>query len=388
VNDRQVIDIERDQVLQRFFALPRRQQLEVFSVMRDFLADGVRPESSAKDEMIDGQRAALEAMAAVARELGLPDGKPPTTTQFDEAAPRVAPGWTSDKVLRTFKARWRVVCEVYKEGRVGLTTLQLGLERSQAGRTRHHEGYWTALHKWLGTKPPLKTTTAYTAFISEYNDQLPPGEKPLPTVTALRDGLKLNFPEMVRVAEGEIALEDAKPYTRRKLVPLEDKEGPDGLVPAKVAATICGEASKYAHGGVVFRPGFPTPVLVTEKLRFWHRDDVEAYAAGNPLPQRTYNELGHRYMTVKEMAELAGTRRESVVGLPGVPEPAVVVGRQRLYLRSEVEEALPEMQRIVRHRRKFVSKSLRTPDVDQTIGGQQTADKHQAPCKDDHAQEA
>ncbi len=364
MNDRQVIDVERDQVLQRFFALPRRQQLEVFAVMRDFLAGGVKPEKSPRDETIDRQRAALEAMALVAHELGLPDGKAPTTTQFDQVAPRAAPGWTVDRVLRAFNARWRVVGQIYAEGRTGLTTLQLGLVQSQGGRKRDHEGYWTALRKWLDTEPPLETTTAYEAFMAEYNDQLAPGEKPLPLVASLRQALKLNFPEMVRVAKSEISLDDAKPYRRRKLVPLSAKEGPHRLVTARTAAAICGENSPHAHKVLVFRPGFPTPVVVTEKFKLWRRDDVEAYAAGCPVPDPTYNELGREYVTVKELAELAGTRRETVVGVPGVPEPAVIVGRQRLYLRSEVDAALPEMKRVIRHRRKYVAKSSRRTDND------------------------
>jgi hypothetical protein len=39
--------------------------------------------------------------------------------------------------------------------------------------------------------------------------------------------------------------------------------------------------------------------------------------------------------------------------------PSVVVGRQRLYLRDEVEAALPEMNRVIRPCKKYVIKRYR-----------------------------
>lgn len=356
MNDR-AFDIEREQALQRFFDLPRKDQLEVYRVVRDFLSAGDPPAVTKKDKVIDGQASALEAISLVARELELPDRKAPTSTQFAEVVGRVAPEWSLSKVLAVF-GRWRVAVEVYERGDLRPNVKQLGIMSATRGKIRHDEGYWTAIRKWLRSEPPIVTTTAYNDWADLYNDNLPAGEKPLPSWTSIRIGLQLNFDEVVRVANGEITVDEARPYQPRELRPLDDEEGPHGLIPARVAADICGSRATHVRD-VVYQPGFPVPALILKRVSLWRRDDVEAFASGRPFPERKLDELRDVYMTVDELAELVETRRETVIGVPATPLPAVVVGRQRLYLRAEVEAALPEMRRIIRRRRRHIPKQFR-----------------------------
>jgi hypothetical protein len=358
VNDRQVIDAEREQVLQRFFGLPRRDQLAVYDVIREFLAVGVAPPTE-KDARISQQQAALDAIASVAGHLGLKPGKAPTSVEFDTAARKVAPEWSSSRVIRAF-GRWRVACAVYERGPTRLFVTQTELQATSSGRTRRYEGYWTSLRLWLKTIPSAKTTNFYDAFAADYNDDLKPGERPLPCARSITVGLNLDWRDAVRVADGEIDLEDAAPRERRDIVELPNMEGEFGLVGAKDAAKICGLTGKWGHERLIYKPGFPPPAVVLTHLRLWRREDIEAYAAGErDFSHRTANELRPLVMTLAEVSEMLGLHSHNVPGLTGLPAPVAVCGRQRLYLRDELEAAHKELHAVVMRRRKYAPKALR-----------------------------
>lgn len=340
MSDRSRSKVQRDFVLQRFFALSLQDQLAVFGELREYLGAGDGPRSSLDQKLLE-QAAALDAMGAVARDLGLPPGRSPNTVQFNEVAPRVAPGWNVSRVVRLFK-KWHLAAEIYEGKQPSRTAAQLGVER-RAGRRRRREDYIVAVRKWLDSRPEAVFENAYNDFTKIYNEHLEPGELPLPIMETMRKALKLNFREIVRVARGEVDLENAQPYEPRMRHRLADKEGPHGLIGGRTAAELCGSPTR-GSGHLVYRPGFPEPALVVDRQRLWRREDVEAFAAGRPVPDRPFNELRGLYVTLKDLAEITGVVEGRVSGIPGAPEPAVVISNKRIYLRDDVEAALPAIR--------------------------------------------
>jgi hypothetical protein len=171
--------------------------------------------------------------------------------------------------------------------------------------------------------------------------------------------LRLKFPSAIAVVKGEIALDDAERYEPRRWESGDDQEGPHGLVPARTCAEICGRASSSSGHRVVLAAGFPPPALVVDRQRFWARADVEAYARGEVVPERGFNYLRDTYLTLLEVAALSGLDRTVVYGYRSTPKPAAIIGRRRLYLRSEVEIALPEIKSEAWHRPSYAIESPR-----------------------------
>jgi hypothetical protein len=102
VDEQPLRKILLDQLLQRFFGLPRRDQLEFFESVREYLlAEDAAPELP-QDKLLREQREALEAMARVAGALEVPEGTSPNSSQFGDIAPRVAPEWSTSRVVRAF----------------------------------------------------------------------------------------------------------------------------------------------------------------------------------------------------------------------------------------------------------------------------------------------
>jgi hypothetical protein len=348
-------DEARVVVLQRFCELPRKDQLEVYAFVRDYLAEGNELAKTKKDERLEEQRDALEALAAVASACGVPDGKAPTTTQFDDLAPTAAPGWTKSRVIRAF-GRWRIAREIYERETLRPTWRQQELERERISRQSRHEAHLTSLKIFVESKPARADWPSFVSFREHYNDHLQPGQRPLATPTAIVKSLGWSFDEAIRVAKREIEPEEAKPHKPQPLPRLDDEEGPHGLVCARVAAGICGYGEVSWGHQVIHHPDFPTPVIALDHLRLWYRSDVEAFAAGREFPRRAYNELRTAYLTVGDLVELTGKARGAVPKLRGLPAPAVIAGRQRLYLKDEVETALPTIRSFFKQRRSFVPK--------------------------------
>ena len=95
--------------MQRVMGLSRKEQLELFAQLRDYLGADLGEKSKA-DHAITERLGALDALARVASELGLEDGQAPTTTQFRSAVGWVAPAWTVSRWSRPWALAKRPGC--------------------------------------------------------------------------------------------------------------------------------------------------------------------------------------------------------------------------------------------------------------------------------------
>ena len=146
---------ELEAALQRVLALPLRDQLEVLSALRESLSADLADADDARDKQIEERAGALQAIEAVSDKLKLPKGLAPTSTQFRQLAPTVAPGWNVTRISRAF-GRWRLAQRVFLGEAVAETAAQRDLRRSRVGRKRSHEDVVTGVRAWLETKPLAK----------------------------------------------------------------------------------------------------------------------------------------------------------------------------------------------------------------------------------------
>src|SRR5579862_4361233 len=153
---------ELEAVLQRFADLSSRAQLQAFSLMRDYLDGGVAEVQLDRD--IAHRKEALEALRAVAVDLGLPEGLAPTTTQFREAAKRLGLGWSVSKVGRAW-GKWRFACEAYAGHHLRRTARQQGVLDAHTGKRRVYEDYITGVRLWPETNPRAETIAAYEGWV-------------------------------------------------------------------------------------------------------------------------------------------------------------------------------------------------------------------------------
>lgn len=162
---------ERDIVVERFLALPPREQLATFRELRDQLAAPYR--AIKRDRVVAQRAAALEVLAAVAAHLGLPDGHAPTPTQFDAVCRELGLRSNRNRVRRAF-GRWRFAKEQF--------LAQSGVSASgvRPPRAARYEAHEAAIRRWLATDPQDRRLSAYVAWARAYNEDLPDGALPLP----------------------------------------------------------------------------------------------------------------------------------------------------------------------------------------------------------------
>jgi len=329
---------ELELVLQRFFALTPPDQLTAYRTVRDYLAGRVR--QTKRDHVIAEKEAALRAIAAVAAHLNLAAGEAPTPAHFDAAARSLELGWDRNRVRRAW-GRWRFAKAAFLGQRLPESTKQRDERRKIGGRWHTREGHLTGIQLWLATDPGATSSQAYRAWAREYNETLPPDALPVIVAPgAVAAALKMGWPDVIRLARGEITQAQARPPKKRRsesfcrgphqLVSLEDVEGIVGL-------------SRSPTRDETNRQAFPAPVVVVPGVvRLWLREHVEAYKAGRRWsPDENVQQLDSLrdvYMTLSEVKEMTGlTRGQIGTGSHDLPEPAVRAGFKLLWLRSEVE---------------------------------------------------
>lgn len=133
--------------------LSHRGQLELFELLAQRLSDT----SAAPIEQVQSvvrQREALETMQQVAVALNLPEGRAPTTTQFNAQAKTLGLDWNVSSVGRAFSKRqgWRLATQAFERGQLPETARQI-LRAYPATSTPSGNG-WTAI---LPTRAPRTT---------------------------------------------------------------------------------------------------------------------------------------------------------------------------------------------------------------------------------------
>lgn len=323
--------------MRRFLALQPADQLRAYEQMREYLSAATR-ETRADRELRD-RIEALDAIRKVADHLGLPEQKAPTVEQFNEHAPSVAPGWNVSKVGRAWGS-WRFACDVHRGERPRLSARQRSLRGKVAGRRRTREEHLTSVRRWLATDPPGERVSDYEAWRQEANANLAEDELPAPTYKTMHHEFPIAWADRIRVARGEIALEEAR--LARTGSQADWTRGSHELVAlpwiSKRLRVSRAQAYRTTH-----KPEFPRHALVLGRTRVWLREDVDAYAEGRAFPRRKPGWLQPEYLSITETAELIGLKRGSLHNPRTViPEPAGRVARQPYWLRAEVEQWMRE----------------------------------------------
>lgn len=323
--------------LERFSALSRREQFAAYEAMREHLAE-LAPETS-RDRELRERAESLEAMATVARELGLPEGKAPTAKQFNAEAPRLAPEWDSSRVQRRW-GRWRFAKEAY-EGRVQrLPSFHIDAMRRARGARFSKEDCLDALRQWLASDPRRTTGEEYTRWRDEVHSRLPSDERPFPSQPTINLRLRIGLPAALRVARGEIELAAAQRSA--------EKVRPDDLTWTRTEHTLVGFEWIARHAGITrkevgrhanTRRDFPRPAARLSRRRVWLREDIETYYRGEAVPERPANWLQHLYLSAPEAAEMIGRDPGTLtLNIPTLPQAAGRASGHYFFLRSEVEQ--------------------------------------------------
>jgi hypothetical protein len=318
--------------MRRFFALAPVDQLRAYEQMREFLAAASR-ETKADRELRE-RIEALEAIKAVADHLGLPAGRTPTAEQFNEVARDVAPSWNTSRVARAWES-WRFAGDVYRGERPRLSSHQRSLRTRLAGRQRTREEHLTAIREWLETKPLTEGSAAYLAWRNEMNGQLKEGLLPYPHLSSVCRAYAIGWPDLIRVAKGELSLEEARTRSRPRRD--EFSRGPHELVSIRWVANRL-KVAVWVAGRASYKPEFPTPVAKIGPSRVWLREDVDAYADGRSFPEREPYELQHLYADAVEAAGMLGLTPKSLhTPRIAAPKPNGRVSGQPYWLKEDVE---------------------------------------------------
>src|SRR5581483_118193 len=309
---------EREIVLQRFLELDPREQLATYREIRDCLAD--RLTLVKRDVRVEERAQALEIFQRVADELGLAEGSAPSPDQFDAAC-------------RQLGVSWRFAKDAFL-GNDHDSVKRRQLRTASGGRRRRYEAPRRSIELWLRSKPTDRTFRSYTAWAHDYNSNLKDGELPVTTAAHhVARKLGLSWQDAVAVVAGEIEPVAGRPI-RRKAKQFICR-GPFELVSMTEAAEILGCTTTWLAKLSTWQR-FPTPVIDLPRGRLWIRQDIEAYGAERPFPRRERNEARHLYLVGAEVTELTGLTEAAFIRRPGFPEPAVRMGRVRLWLREEV----------------------------------------------------
>ncbi len=118
--------------------------------------------------------------------------------------------------------------------------------------------------------------------------------------------------------------------------------GPDDLVSLAGIRLLFALTPEQAEY-LANRSGFPVPVLVVGANRMWIRSDVVAFKEGRPFPAREENELRERYYVASEVAALLGIAEKTLrAATTRKPPMTAKVARRALWLKKDVECWLAE----------------------------------------------
>ncbi|HJQ51375.1 MAG TPA: hypothetical protein VJ838_12755, partial [Gaiellaceae bacterium] len=153
---------------------------------------------------------------------------------------------------------------------------------------------------------------------------------------AIRNGLGLKWGATLRVARGEIKIDQARSETREYTPSVST--GEHDLVRRGDLRLIANEPA-WKIDNMIRRDDFPVAALIIGQRKFWLREDIEAYLRGDEMPERTENELGDLYVSASQAAEILGlhAHRVSASDVKDLPEPVFKGKNTHLWRRSDIE---------------------------------------------------
>lgn len=327
---------EIEDVLRRVYRLSRRDQMQVFTTLRDYLGDEVGREAE-QDVAIRQRARTLEALAQVAQDLGLPQATAPNTRQFREVAPRLDLDISVSQIVRAWGS-WRQAQAALTGGWVQESSTQRALRRATSGRNRTHEERISGIRIWLETQPRSTTTKDYDKWRAQRSHQR--DQPPVVTSHSLRASTGLSWEDLLAVARGEDGLRERQ---RRRAEDYLEEAGPGALVGIRFARLLLGYSHSGIHQLAVTDPDFPVPVADVDGSRAWDADDLRAYSEGRPVAARSPGERQGQILTSRELAERLGIAREQIATLLHVrrfqrcPPPSGRVGNTLYWWKEAVD---------------------------------------------------
>lgn len=318
-------------ILQRVTILSEQDQLVAYEAIREYLVAGGK--SAPADAQLDERGHALRVMRAVMEHYRLSDPRKLQAKQFDEAPDEVREGWKHGRVIRAW-AKWKFAQAALAGSRPRPTARQRAVKSKAGVAALRTSDYISGVRDWLSTDPPKLNVRHYDAWAQETNAAAPADVLPFPGYRSIRSALGLSWKSILSVARGEITVADVTKETVKKRI--ASSRGPHDLVSSLDIVTISGKSHATVQSWM-HRENFPVPVLVIGRNRFWLRGDIKLFLAKKKLPNRTRNELDGLYVTRVGAAEILGVALDTVDRLKGRPEPAALVGQNRLWLTSEIE---------------------------------------------------
>lgn len=327
-------------LLHSFAALTGEEQLLAYEAITEYLQAGET--RLAVDPELQERATALRVMRTAVEHLGLTDAGKLLVREFNAAPKEVRDGWTSSRVIRAWGS-WTLAKQALTGGRKTETARQRALRTAFGVNELTVSDYLAGVRAWLATNPPTSSQDAYRDWAREQNLVLREGALPYPVPLSIRMGLNLRWATIVEVARGEISIDKAKKDEFRHQG--SASTGEHDLVTRMDVALITGKHPGVVHA-MTRRDDFPTAVLVMGgRHRYWLREDVEAYLAGQEVPERTENELGDLYVNVEQVAEIVGVSPSSIDRLRNIPAPVFRGRSARLWRRSDIEAFKKERER-------------------------------------------
>lgn len=321
-------------LLKRFALLPEGDQLLLYQEIRDYLVAGRT--DLVRDRQLDERAEALRIMRAVLEHYKLADPTKLEVKQFNAAPDELREGWHSSRIVRAF-ATWRFAREALAGGKPRSTARQRSYLSAARTTRLSREDHIASVIAWLDTNPPKVTIRDYDDWARERNSALGEGDLRAALSRTVTFHLQLTWATILKVARGEIGIEQAtnERTARRRDLKRAEHDLVVTLDIREMASSQMG-SSPYEF---MSKPGAPIPVLTIGEHRYYYRKDVLAFIDGKSVPGRENNELSDTYVGATEAARLVGVHRASWyrLGKKDAPETVAVIGGVGLWLRSDID---------------------------------------------------
>lgn len=327
--------------MRRIYGLTTREQLMVYSTLREYLGSEVG-EETVLDKQVKDREEALAVMRQVAAYYHLPAGQAPKVTQHREAPQSVTGEWTASKVIRAW-GRYRFAQKAYEGKEIPEAPAKRAIRRLSSGKAHEPETYINAVRHWLATNPKSLAFPDYNAYVAQYNSELLTGQREgraLSSAEATKKGLGLLWSQILTLAKGDATYDELRrEYVKERVA--KRKQGALNIVSAsQVAQLLSCRPRKVAT--LNEKPGFPVPVLRLGKANGWYKTDILDYRAGRKFPKREFNELRPLVLSSEELAALlkiTGHGLRTVLKKKGqsIPPPDGQVSTGHYWLKDKTE---------------------------------------------------
>jgi predicted DNA-binding transcriptional regulator AlpA len=293
-------DLHVESALAAFFDLTRAEQFRFYATVAEYLGAGETQETEQQRRTRERSQA-LADMKRAADHHGLAADEAPKARDYDSARRDLGLSTPRTKIIELFEF-WDTAKAAYLGTERHETRGQRSLRsRAQVSRQSHLDlvaQKLEGLELWLNSTPPPPDTTAatYDDFARRHNAS---GETPhLTQSQAIREVLGVYFEHAVAVARREMTLEAARALRQQDL----DRNAGAALMLREHVAEMLDLTGRQLQHRLRRGEFTPTPIRFSRSRQAWLREDVEAYRAGRPVPERDSRALRWEFLTREEVA--------------------------------------------------------------------------------------